>query len=145
MKREYTKTSFLSAIIFFLFLSLNLNAQIEFTNQNALLNYPNFHSGVAIVVADMNNDKLDDIVHLSQGRYLIFEYQNPGGNFITDSIVSVDNQSQWAMCVGDVDNNGYNDVMCGDVNNTKLITANSDGSAYTMTSMPGSGFLCSGF
>lgn len=134
----------LSAIALCLCLAVNLNGQIAFTNQNALLNNPDFHSGVAIVVADMNNDKLDDIVRLAQGRYLVFEYQNPGGNFITDSITNVANQSQWAMCVGDVDNNGYNDVMCGDYNNTKLITANNDGSAYTLTTMPGPGFFAQG-
>ncbi len=143
MKREYTRTILVSAIVFCLFLSINLNAQIEFTNQNSLINNTN-HSGVAIVVADMNNDKLDDIVRLSQGRYLIFEYQNPGGNFITDSITQVANQSQWAMCVGDVDNNGYNDVMCGDYNNSRLIKADNTGSEYTMSTIPGSNFFAQG-
>ncbi len=146
MKRDYTSISFFGIIVFCFFISTNLNAQIQFTNQNALLNYPDFHSSVAIVVADVNNDKLDDIVHLSQGQYLVFEYQNPGGMFITDSIMNVDaeNQRQWAMCVGDVDNNGYNDVMCGDYNNSKLIKANSDGTVYTNAVIPGSEFFAQG-
>ena len=143
MKKDYTQLTFYVSFLLCLFFTFHLNAQIEFTNQNALLNYTN-HSGVAIVVADMNNDKLDDIVRLAEGEYLIFEYQNNGGNFVTDSIMLVSVQSQWAMCVGDVDNNGYNDVVCGDYSNSKLIKANSDGSDYDFSVIPGSNFFAQG-
>jgi|GEM_PF-5327063 len=52
-------------------------AQITFSNQTTLLNEPtNFHSGVAVGIADMNGDGLDDIVRLNNSSVLSIEYQS---------------------------------------------------------------------
>ncbi|KAA3632165.1 MAG: CRTAC1 family protein, partial [Bacteroidetes bacterium] len=135
MQRFYTSVK----ILLFLFLAGQLNAQISFTNRNDMLTNSNFHSGVAITVADMNNDGLDDICRMNNGNFVEIQHQLPGGNgFSNLSVMSVNGGSQWSMCAGDVDNNGYTDILAGGYyDEIKVLTANSDGTAYTSQYMPG--------
>lgn len=56
--------------------------QISFTLRNDLINNQHYHSGVAIIVADINNDGLDDIAHLQNGKDLMVEYQNSNKLYI---------------------------------------------------------------
>ncbi|HMQ46613.1 MAG TPA: FG-GAP-like repeat-containing protein [Saprospiraceae bacterium] len=120
-------------------LANTLSAQISFTNRNDRLPNANFHSGVAIAVTDMNSDGLDDIVRLSQGRELNIEFQNSDNVSFTNYLYGqIAFGSQWSMCVADVDNNGFVDVLAGGAyDGVKLVKANEDGSVYTMSNMPG--------
>lgn len=121
-------------------------AQISFTNKNDLLSNANFHSGVAIAVTDMNNDGKDDIIRMNQGYDLTIEYQNQTDEiFTTFNIGNIDNGSQWSMCVADVNNDGYNEVLAGGAyDEVKLAMASSDGSAYTTAYLPGPGMFVQG-
>ena len=87
-------------------------AQTSFVPSNNLLNQT-FNSGGCVGVADMNGDGLDDIVHMNLSRTVMIEYQNPDGSFTLYDYGQVSSSNQWGMCIGDVDNNGHNDVFSG--------------------------------
>ena len=74
---------------------------------------PAYNSGGCTGVTDMNNDGLDDIIILDQSTDLKIAYQQPDGTFDVSSFGSVSGGEQWGMCIGDVDNDGHKDVMCG--------------------------------
>lgn len=114
-------------------------AQLSFTQRNDLLGPGDYHSGISVGIADMNGDGLDDIVRLSEGRILIIEYQQPnGGVFQTMEVGQMSTQSAWTLCIADVDNNGFNDVMNGgSYDGMKIVMANNDGTAFTTTELPG--------
>ncbi len=129
--------------IFTLCLGLTSYGQVSFTNSNDRLPNPNAHSGVAIAVLDINGDGLDDIAHLDNGRELYIELQNgDNSGFTSQYIGSVSDESQWAICAGDVDNNGIVDILTGgSYDDVKLIMANEDGSSYSMSNLPGPGLF----
>lgn len=118
--------------------SINTQAQINFTNQNNLLPNSDFHSGVAIAIADMNGDGKDDIARMDQGYQLNIETQtNPNNAFTNMYIGDLGTWSNWSMCAGDLDNNGFLEVMA----DGNLATANADGTSYTIQGMPGANFF----
>ncbi len=83
-----------------------------FTNSTNLL--PASHnSGGCTGVTDMNNDGLDDIIILDQSLNLNVAYQQANGTFTVSAFGTVSNENQWGMAVGDVDNDGHKDVICG--------------------------------
>jgi len=117
-----------------LFFAGNLSAQIHFSNKTNLLTPAKHYSGVAIAVLDMNGDGHDDIVRMNQGVELMIEYQR-GANqpfaHLEVGPVPADGP-QWGMCVADLDNNGFPDLLTGGIEDEiKIALANADGSAYT--------------
>lgn len=122
-----------------LFLSQSLYAQISFNNRNDLLNKADFHSGVAMGVTDMNNDGKDDIIRMDEGYDLQIEYQN-GTNetFTSQYIGEMSNFSKWSMCIGDIDNNGFSEILTGGISeNYTMAKANADGTVYSTINLPG--------
>lgn len=113
-------------------------AQVSFTNRNDRLSETDFHSGVAIGIADMNGDNKDDIVRMNQGYDLHIEYQNgPNEVFTTRNLGNMGNTSRWSMCIADVDNNGYNEVLAsGSYDDIRLSMANDGGTDYTLSMLP---------
>lgn len=83
-----------------------------FTNSTNLLP-TGYNSGGCTGVVDMNNDGLDDIVILDQSTNLKIAYQQANGSFTVSSFGTVSGTEQWGMCIGDVDNDGHKDVLCG--------------------------------
>lgn len=110
--------------------SLAIAQQIPFTDQSALLPSATFHSGNAVAVCDMNNDQKDDIVRASGNTIMYIEYQQASNASFTEQSFANSFGSPWGMCVGDIDNNGYNDVFYGTGSNTRILNANATGTAY---------------
>ncbi|MFN5621519.1 MAG: FG-GAP-like repeat-containing protein [Flavobacteriales bacterium] len=104
MKKIYALSLF-SAIAFW-------GSAQTFTMNNTLVTTAH-HSGGCTGVADMNNDGLDDIIILDESTDLSIAYQQADGSFSLSYFGAVSGDSQWGMCIGDVDNDGHKDVMCG--------------------------------
>jgi hypothetical protein len=108
---------------------------IPFTDMTSLLTTTSFHSGVAIGVSDMNNDGRDDIVRLYNNDTLFLNLQQAGGTF-TESMFPTANPSAdpWSMCIGDVDNDGYNEPLyCGW--NTVELFKSTAATSFTVTGL----------
>lgn len=130
----------ISCLFFSFFISFqNLSAQsdftsttcvdVSFTNSSALLG--STVSSVEDCAVDMNGDFLDDIVRVNSGNIYI-DYQQADGSFQQQTYTAVYNNSpNWSLCAGDIDANGYNDLLFGNTNNVSFIHANSDGTVYT--------------
>lgn len=108
---------------------------IPFTNQTALLPSSVFSSGNAIGVCDMNNDGKDDIVRDSANMRLVIEYQQaPNALFAESHFPGITFGTPWGLCIGDYDNNSYNDIFQGSSTNGYLLTADGLG-GYTRENM----------
>lgn len=86
-------------------------------------------------VVDMNNDQLDDIV-VTNGNSLSIHYQSPTlpGTFTSQTFTingSVTNPPSWSIAGGDMNNDGYTDLIYGGGSGASIIMANSTGTGYT--------------
>jgi len=139
--RNMRKALFLLPLMF----SVVLYGQVTFTNANSQFMNTDIHSGVGMAVADMNNDRLDDMVRLDQGNIITIDYQQLDGTFQRETYNTVSNESQWALVVGDLDNNGFKDIMCGgSYDDIKVYFANDDGTAFEELIMPGAQMFAQG-
>ena len=125
------KNFFLLALMLF---AGSLSAQIAFTNQTNLLNPEDHYSGVAIAVIDMNGDGRDDIVRMNEGTILSISFQGaPNSPFGYMMLQDIASNSQWGMCAGDLDNNGFPDVLAaGRYDGVKIAMADTLGTAYSL-------------
>ncbi|MBR9921024.1 MAG: T9SS type A sorting domain-containing protein [Bacteroidetes bacterium] len=112
-----------------------LQAQISFTDNSNLLGTTSGFSYEDCAV-DMNGDFLDDVVRVT-GNGMYIDYQQIDGSF-TQSFFAIDfeNVPSWSLCAGDIDGNGYNDLLFGDGNRVSFVYANADGTAYTEDDRP---------
>lgn len=119
-------------ITFFALLATGMLAaqQIPFVNQTSLLPTINFHGGNSIGVCDMNNDGKDDIVRADMNSAQVIDYQAAANDTFTEAAFAGVIGDPWGLCVGDVDNNGYNDVLWGDYGATRIMQANATGTDY---------------
>ncbi len=117
------------AILILVLSQTTISAQVTFTNKTDDLILSSGKSGVALAVIDMNDDGLDDIVRLDDARDLYVEYQRQDGSmFETLPFGAVTTQGQWSMCIGDVDNNGTNEILSGGAyNGLTLMNSGVDG------------------
>jgi hypothetical protein len=86
----------------------------------------------AQAVMDMNGDYLDDLV-AAGSQSLSIAYQMPDGSFNTQSLPisgEVANSPSWSMCGGDLDGNGFNDLIFAGGSGASFIWANDNGTAY---------------
>lgn len=84
-------------------------------------------------VVDMNNDLLDDVVRASANNINI-QYQQAGGGFQSVNIptATAENSPSWSIAAGDIDGNGYNDLIYGGGSGASFAIANDNGTAYTI-------------
>jgi len=137
MKKNYTNSLTVAMLLF----SAMSIAQVSFKNTNNKLATANFHSGCPVTVVDVNNDGLDDIVRMNQGNAVYIEYQQVNGNFTSQYIGTFGaGNNAWAMCVADVDHNGYKDVLADGPSTIQIMKINATGLMSTFT-LPASGFF----
>ncbi len=86
-------------------------------------------------VVDMNNDHLDDLVSVTSTNINI-NYQLETGGFDSVNITTseADFTPSWSLAAGDIDGNGYNDLLYGGTQGVTFMYANSDGTAFTEVS-----------
>jgi hypothetical protein len=87
-----------------------------------------------VCVVDMNGDFLDDVVSTSSTSIRI-HYQQPDGSFTTANYTTASvPAASWSIAAGDIDGNGFNDLLYGNGQAVSFVYANEDGTAYTATS-----------
>jgi hypothetical protein len=100
-------------------------------------NFPTITGTYGLAVTDMNGDFLDDIVTVSSSSIQIL-YQQTFGAFITTNIPTSTTafQPSWSLAIGDIDKNGFNDLLYGSGSGVTFMKANATGTAYTEISGP---------
>ena len=123
----------LIAAICLLGLGNRVSAQIAFTQVTDVI--PGGFGGPECAV-DMNGDFLDDIVRANSSGITIY-YQQMDGSFTSQNFpMSIQYPADWSIAAGDLDNNGYNDLLLGNGSRVTFLIANSDGTAYTQDLHP---------
>ncbi len=111
----------------------SLIAQVSFSNQNNLIqNYP----GTQSISVDMNGDYLDDFVRVSESGIGI-DYQQANGTF--NSVfynMTISEPPTWSVAAGDIDGNGYTDLVLGNGNRVSFLFANDTGTGYSEQTHP---------
>ncbi|MBL8011984.1 MAG: VCBS repeat-containing protein [Flavobacteriales bacterium] len=86
--------------------------------------------GSTVAAVDMNGDHLDDVVRVTELQITINHQQTGGGLvqtvFPTDT---ADTTPYWSLAAGDLDGNGYNDLLYAGGSATFML-ANADATAY---------------
>ena len=134
-------------MFFFLLLwAVTTRSQVSFTDQTSLLQSPAaFNSGVAVAIADMNGDGLDDVVRLNKASMLNIEYQAVQGQPFAHYEYGSISGDAWAIAVGDVNNDGFCDIFAGGFyNGVKVFTAIDNGATYEQQVLPGPGIFVQG-
>lgn len=85
---------------------------------------------------DMNGDFLDDVVRVTDNGVFV-DFQQPTGGFQqTVFPMNLQYLPGWSICAGDLDNNGFNDLLLGDGSGVSFVKANDLGTGYTEQAMP---------
>lgn len=110
---------------------------VSFVHQPQLLNGVSGFIAYSDCAVDMNGDQLDDVVRTgNKGLYI--DYQQAGGGFVQKFFpVPIVSPPSWSICAGDVDNNGYNDLLFAHQGSVSFVHAGEHGKVYTETVMPG--------
>jgi len=93
--------------------------------------------GVPICVVDMDNDNLDDVV-AAQASFVNVSRQLPEGGFETVNLPTPDVtfMPTWSMAAGDLNGNGYKDLLYGNGYGVSLMLRTDDGLGFTQQAGP---------
>ncbi|HZV68057.1 MAG TPA: FG-GAP-like repeat-containing protein [Saprospiraceae bacterium] len=123
-------------LLIFPFSSRLFSQPVTFTQTTELLNPITGFSSYSDCVVDMNADYLDDVVRVG-GKGVFIDYQQKNGTFLQKQFnFPVQSPPSWSICAGDLDDNGFNDLLFAGSASVSFILANDDGTDYTETLMP---------
>ncbi|TAH39884.1 MAG: T9SS type A sorting domain-containing protein [Bacteroidetes bacterium] len=90
-----------------------------------------------IAVADMNGDYLDDIVSVSDTNIQVHQ-QDISGTFTISNYTTTDAQysPSWSMAMGDLNEDGYNDLLYGSGSGVTFMLSANGGTAFNQVSGP---------
>lgn len=128
----------LTLIIYLAILNHPFLAQnVSFIREPGLLNPVSGFTAYSDCAVDMNDDHLDDIVRTgNKGIYI--DFQQLDGSYSQQFFpVSIISPPSWSICAGDLDNNGFNDLLFGHLGTVSFLSADGQGKNYTETVMPG--------
>jgi len=111
------------ALSVFSLLCLSTNAQVSFTTDTSSLGP---FSGAQSCVVDMNNDLLDDIVRVNSSQVNI-SFQTATG-FSEQTFTpspQQQNSPSWSIAAGDINGDGYNDLLLGGSQRVSFVYNNS--------------------
>jgi hypothetical protein len=102
------------ALIVFLFFSINLMAQVSFEDAGEMAALDEILTPLNAGFADLNGDFKDDLVRIDRGNRISVDYQSGKGKpFIPQMIANMGSGTQWTLCIGDINNDGLNEIMAG--------------------------------
>lgn len=109
---------------------------VTFTLHSDKLNSVSGFTAYSDCAVDMNDDHLDDIVRIgNKGIYI--DYQQTDGSYYQRFFsILISSPPSWSICAGDIDNNGYNDLLFAHSTSVSFVKANQNGKAYDETVMP---------
>ncbi|MDR6967035.1 hypothetical protein J2X31_001035 [Flavobacterium arsenatis] len=88
-------------------------------------------------VVDMNGDYLDDIVSVSNGQiHMLLQTESGTFQSVTRTTPITSFQPSWSIAAGDIDNDGFNDLIYGGGQGVAFMKQNSNQTAFTMMSTP---------
>ena len=130
--KKYFVIFFLQGISLFIF-----SQTVVFTDRTDLLNTVSGFTSYSDCALDMNGDYLDDVVRVG-GKGVFIDYQQQDGSFIQKPFhLPILSTPSWSICGGDIDNNGYNDLLFADSESASFFKANHNATAYEEILMPG--------
>lgn len=93
------------------------------------------NAGGAYAVVDMTGDFLDDVVSVS-GTSVNLGKQLAGGGWSAVSLPTpaATHIASWSLAAGDLDNNGFNDLIYGSGDGASFMLANNTGTGFTQQS-----------
>lgn len=97
--------------LFIVLLPISHFAQVTFTqDEDFSINYPS-KSLIAVGIADVNGDKRDDIIRISNGQTLEVLYISDNGNKSIQRTNDIQMDDAWSLVVANVDNDMRNEVL----------------------------------
>lgn len=121
--------------------ALGFTFEVKYSGPTAPVNgfttqYLTTNNGLSYCVVDMDGDGLDDAVAVTQTTITI-NYQNAAGGFThaLRQTTQADYTPSWSLCAGDLDGNGYTDLVYAGSGVTFMM-ANDDGNGFTELSQP---------
>jgi ASPIC/UnbV protein/type IX secretion system substrate protein/VCBS repeat protein len=114
---------------------------VNFTTQTIAtigLGFGNYN----MCIVDMNGDHLDDMMTVNDSS-LTVHYQNPDGIFTIGNftVPGTSVEPSWSMAAGDLNKDGYNDLLLGSGSGLTFWKSNGFGTGYT-SDTPGDYIFC---
>ncbi len=85
--------------------------QVTFSDVTSIMTERQKGSPICKGFADVNGDFRDDLIRAANGSELMVDIQSNNGEFFQNIVLDTTEGSTWAILVGDLDNDGLNDIM----------------------------------